>query len=120
MLALYQLDTFTIIGVIALASLVVLISLNAYLRKRKPKPFDRTAIDSEFIQKLKNALGFDNIHTITVEHERVKFEVGNVKMVDFEALKTLSNTGVFVKGKVITMAFDYEPKLIKKNLERGV
>ncbi len=119
MLATYQFDTFTIIGVIAIASLVVLISLNAYLKKRKPKSFDRHAIEPTFILSLKNAFGFDNLVQITVEHERVKFTVGNIKAVNFDALKALSNTGVFVKGKEITMSFDYEPKLIKKQLEKG-
>ncbi len=119
MLATYQFDTFTIIGVIAIASLVVLISLNAYLKKHKPKLFDRQAIEPTFIISLKNAFGFDNLVQISVEHERVKFTVNNIKTVNFEALKTLSNTGVFVKGKDITMTFDYEPKRIKEQLEKG-
>lgn len=119
MLTTNTLDTFTIIGVIALASLIVLISLNAYLRKKPKKPFDRTEIDPEFILRLKIALGTDNLTSITVEHERVKFEIKQIKSVQFETLKTLSNTGVFVKGKTITMAFDHDPKLIKKLIERG-
>jgi phosphotransferase system IIB component len=119
MLATYQFDTFTIIGVIALATLVVLISLNAYLKNHKPKSFDRHAIEASFILSLRNAFGFDNLRQISVEHERVKFTVENIKNVNFDVLKTLSNTGVFVKGKDITMTFDYEPKLIKKLLEKG-
>lgn len=119
MLATYQLDNITIIAIISIASLVVLISLNAYLSKRKTKPFNRMAIEPKFIQDLKNALGFDNIVKITVEHERVKFTVENIKQVNFEALKPLSNKGVFVKGKDITMTFDYEPKLVKMHLQKG-
>jgi type IV secretory pathway component VirB8 len=119
MLTTYQLDTFTIIAVIALASLVVLISLNAYIRSQKKKPFDRKMIDPSFILNLKNALGFDNLLQVLVEHERVKFKVSNIKQVNFDLLKTLSNTGVFVKGKDITMTFDYEPRQIKKQLEKG-
>lgn len=119
MLATYQLDNITIIAIISIASLVVLISLNAYLSKRKTKPFDRKAIDPTFITNLKNAIGFDNLVKIAVEHERVKFTVNNIKQVNFETLKTLSNKGVFVKGKDITMTFDYEPKLIKMQIEKG-
>ena len=120
MLATYQLDNFTILAIISIASLVVLVSLNAYLRKWKPKTFDRTQIDPKFILDLKNAFGFDNLISTKVEHERVKFTVNNIKTVNFETLKTLSNKGVFVKGKEITMTFDYEPKHIKKLLEKGV
>jgi phosphotransferase system IIB component len=120
MLSNFQFDTITIIGVVTIATLVVLISLNAYLRGRKPKENDRRAIEPQFILQLKNAFGFSNIKQITLEHERVKFTVENIKMVDLDALKSLSNKGVFVKGKDITMTFVYDPKIIKNEIEKGV
>lgn len=119
MLATYQIDTFTIIGVIAITTLIVLVSLNAFLRNQKSRPFDRQAIDPSFVLQLKNAFGFANLLSVSVEHERIKFTVENVKLVNFEQLKSLSNTGVFVKGKSITMTLDYEPKIIKKLIEKG-
>lgn len=120
MLSNFQFDTMTIIGVVTIATLVVLISLNGHLRGRKPKEKDRRAIEPEFILSLKNAFGLNNIKQISLEHERVKFTVEQVKLVDFELLKALSSKGVFVKGKDITMTFVYDPKSIQKALEKGV
>ena len=112
-------DPSIIITVLLMIVLVVSISLNLYLRKKKPST-QRKAISKAYIEVLKEALGQDNLTAVKIEHERVKFIINDIKKCDLKILKGFSKEGVFVKGKEITMAFNENPNDIKKYLESEI
>lgn len=112
-------DASTVITILMISVLVVIISLNLYLRKQKKKTPINLITDA-YIEVLKEAFGIQNLVSVTIEHERVKFLIKDIKKVDLKLLKGFSKEGVFVKGKEITMTFEQNPKEIKRLVERGI
>lgn len=76
-------------------------------------------IDDEFMTSMLNSLGgIDNIKSFSVENARVKFELEDVKLADFDSLKELSPKGVFVSNNSVKTLFKYESNDIVKNLNK--
>lgn len=114
-----SIDASTVITILMLSVLVVIISLNLYLRSAKKKQTEKK-VSLAYIEVLKEALGIDNLVSVKIEHERVKFLIKDIKKADLKLLKGFSKEGVFVKSKEITMTFDQNPKEIKRLIERGI
>jgi phosphotransferase system IIB component len=114
-----SIDASTVITILMLSVLVVIISLNLYLRSAKKNQTEKK-VSLAYIEVLKEALGIDNLVSVKIEHERVKFLIKDIKRADLKLLKGFSKEGVFVKSKEITMTFDQNPKEIKRLIERGI
>lgn len=114
-----SIDASTVITILMLSVLVVIISLNLYLRSTKKNQTEKK-VSLAYIEVLKEALGIDNLVSVKIEHERVKFLIKDIKKADLKLLKGFSKEGVFVKSKEITMTFDQNPKEIKRLIERGI
>ena len=117
-----NIDSTMIISIILICSLVVIVSLNLYLRHQKKTTNHKNELTIAHISLLKEALGVEkgNLDSIKIEHNRVKFLVKDVKSTDLKLLKGFSKEGLFVKGKEITLTFDFDPKQIKEVLEKEV
>ncbi|MDY0209992.1 MAG: hypothetical protein RBQ91_01115 [Acholeplasma sp.] len=116
----YSIDARMLITILLICSLVVIFSLNLYIRHLNKKTSVIKTLSDAHILVLKEALGIDNLESIRIEHKRVKFLVKDVKKADLKLLKGFSTEGLFVKGKEITLTFEYEPEHIKKALENEV
>lgn len=118
----YNIDSTIIISIILICSLVVIVSLNLYLRHQKKTTNHKNELTIAHISLLKEALGVEkgNLDSIKIEHNRVKFLVKDVKSTDLKLLKGFSKEGLFVKGKEITLTFEFDPKQIKEALEKEV
>jgi len=114
-----SIDASTVITILMLSVLVVIISLNLYLRSIKTKTQVKP-LSMAYIEVLKEALGLGNLVSVSIEHERVKFTIKDIKKADLRLLKGFSKEGVFVKSKEITMTFEQNPKEIKRLIERGI
>ncbi|MBM7453278.1 hypothetical protein JN09_000603 [Acholeplasma morum] len=117
-----NIDSTMIISIILICSLVVIVSLNLYLRHQKKTTNHKNELTIAHISLLKEALGVEkgNLDSIKIEHNRVKFLVKDVKSTDLKLLKGFSKEGLFVKGKEITLTFEFDPKQIKEALEKEV
>jgi phosphotransferase system IIB component len=103
-----------IIGVIVAIVLVAVLVL--FLVKGKKNK--RIKIDSNFIDNLFAILGGkDNVLEVLVDNARLKFKVSNLESVDLNALKGLSNQGVFVTGDYIKTLFKFDSKDIMKAMK---
>lgn len=103
-----------IIGVIVAIVLVAVLVL--FLVKGKKNK--RIKIDSNFIDNLFAILGGkDNVLEVLVDNARLKFKVSNLELVDLNALKGLSNQGVFVTGDYIKTLFKFDSKDIMKAMK---
>lgn len=118
----FNIDSTMIISIILICSLVVIVSLNLYLRHQKKTTNHKNELTIAHISLLKEALGVEkgNLDSIKIEHNRVKFLVKDVKSTDLKLLKGFSKEGLFVKGKEITLTFEFDPKKIKEVLEKEV
>ncbi len=118
----FNIDSTMIISIILICSLVVIVSLNLYLRHQKKTTNHKNELTITHISLLKEALGVEkgNLDSIKIEHNRVKFLVKDVKSTDLKLLKGFSKEGLFVKGKEITLTFEFDPKQIKEVLEKEV
>jgi hypothetical protein len=118
----FNIDSTMIISIILICSLVVIVSLNLYLRHQKKTTNHKNELTIAHISLLKEALGVEkgNLDSIKIEHNRVKFLVKDVKSTDLKLLKGFSKEGLFVKGKEITLTFEFDPKQIKLALEKEV
>ena len=103
-----------IIGVIVAIVLVAVLVLFSV----KGKKNKRIKIDSNFIDNLFAILGGkDNVLEVLVDNARLKFKVSNLELVDLNALKGLSNQGVFVTGDYIKTLFKFDSKDIMKAMK---
>lgn len=118
----FNIDSTMIISILLICSLVVIVSLNLYLRHQKKTTNHKNELTIAHISLLKEALGVEkgNLDSIKIEHNRVKFLVKDVKSTDLKLLKGFSKEGLFVKGKEITLTFEFDPKQIKEALEKEV
>lgn len=86
------------------------------LFKKKKK---RIVVDEELISNFINYLGKkDNIVNYTVDGSRVKIEVKNVDLCNFENIKSISSGGVFVTGNFVKASFKYSASDIIKMLDK--
>lgn len=100
-----------IVGIIAVILLIVL------LLKRKPK--GKIKVDESFINELINNYGGkNNIIKVSVDNARLKIEVNDLDLVDLNAIKQTSESGVFVTGNIIKTLFKFDSKLIKSSLDK--
>ena len=85
-----------------------------FLILKKPKTKKSAFIvDDLLIGELLQIILFSNILKISSEVSRVKIEVVNLDIVDFERLKSISN-GVFISGKNIKIMFkDSADEIVK-------
>jgi phosphotransferase system IIB component len=100
------------------ALLVLVAALIIILVLVKGKKNKRIKIDSKFIDSLFTILGGkENILEVLVDNARLKFKVNNLEKVDLNALKSLSNQGVFVTGDYIKTLFKFDSKDIMKAMK---
>jgi len=97
-----------------IAAGVVLVGLMLFLILRKPKTKKSAFIvDDLLIGQLLQIIPFSNMKSINSEVSRVKIEVLNLEIVDFDRLKSISN-GVFISGKSIKIMFkDSADEIVK-------
>ncbi|CCV65853.1 hypothetical protein BN85308320 [Paracholeplasma brassicae] len=110
-------NVYLYVGIVA--ALLVVIFVIILLSKSKSKRNKKVkTISIDFVNRLRLAIGSDNLIDIKVEHERVKFYIKDYKKVDMTEMKALSYKGVFVKSNEITATFEYEPKEIINSLKQ--
>ena len=100
---------------IGIVLLLLLIS-TLIISKKKTKKVKQLSI--EFVDRLRLALGENNLIEVRAEHERVKFVIKDYKKVDINEMKALSYKGVFVKSNEVTATFEYQPKEIIDSLKK--
>lgn len=110
-----------IVGAIIVIGLILFLTFG--LRsKRDNKQVERVVVDEEFINNLLSGLGdATNISSVCIDNGRLKFKVNDLDLVNGEALKELSTSGVFITGSNVKLLFKYDSALILKELNsRGV
>ena len=104
-----------LIIVVSLVVLVGLILLIVLLSKKKKK---KIVVDEEFINNLIDLLGnTDNILETNVDNGRLKIQVKNLDLVNFEKIKEIAESGVFITGNTIKTLFKLDSFEIKKALD---
>ena len=103
-----------LIGCVVLAVIIALVVV-LIVKGKKNK---RIKIDSNFIDNLFSILGGkENVLEVLVDNARLKFKVENLDSVDLNALKGISNQGVFVTGDYIKTLFKFDSKDIMKAMK---
>ncbi|XMB87438.1 hypothetical protein RJG79_06475 [Mycoplasmatota bacterium WC44] len=82
-------------------ALLVIILVSFLIIKRKPK---KITINEDLINGILGIIKSDNIKSISSEISRVKFEVNDLEIIDFDKLKEISE-GVFISGKNVKVMF---------------
>ena len=101
-----------VVSIVVLVRLVLLIVL---LSKKKKK---RIVVDEEFINNLISLLGdTSNILETNVDNGRLKIQVKNLDLVNFEKIKEIAESGVFITGNTIKTLFKLDSFEIKKALD---
>ena len=78
---------------------------------RSKKAFEEP-INQVFLDQLVSALGgFENILSVTKEHQRLKVTVQNIKLLDANSLKVLQ-LAAFLKGKEVTLLIKNQPEKV--------
>ncbi len=109
-------DIYLIAGIILILILLVLIIVLAKRHKPKDK---KLKIDESFINNILSILGTTkNIITCEVVNARLKFDVKDLDIVNFEELKKLSNKGVFITNNTIKVLFKYNSEDIKNKIKK--
>lgn len=111
-------DLYLYIGIGAFGLLIVIITLFLIVRNKKKNTKKVKPISIEFLDRLRLALGADNLVDVKAEHERVKFYIKDLKKVDLNGMKALSYKGVFIKSNEVTATFEYAPVDIIKSLKQ--
>ncbi len=89
--------------------IIILLVVLKHTKKKRPK----IKVDEVFINNLMLALGSKaNIALVATENGRTKFTLKDLDKANLEALKKLSNAGVFVTGNIVKMLFSYDSDLI--------
>lgn len=107
---------------IALAFIGLLI-LGIYLIKRmrhkKPKQVSEVFEESQ-LPILMNALGEkDNLSSVSLEHQRLKVIVKDIKKVSSQTLQTLK-IPVFLKGKELTLLIKHQHQAVFQYLKKEI
>ncbi len=101
--------------ILIICFVLIIIPICILLLKKKSK---KPVIDNKFVDELINYYGgFSNILDIKIDNARLKVLVKNLKQVDLESIKKVSNSGVFVSGNNIKALFNYNSDILKKELE---
>jgi phosphotransferase system IIB component len=104
-----------LIGGIVLGIIITLVIIVLIIKGKKNK---RIKIDSNFIDNLFSILGGkENVSEVLVDNARLKFKVNDLESVDLNALKGISNQGVFVTGDYIKTLFKFDSKDIMKAMK---
>lgn len=103
---------------IVIVLLLLLIIASIISKKKKKKTKKEKQLSIEFVDRLRLALGENNLIEVRAEHERVKFVIKDYKKVDINEMKALSYKGVFVKSNEVTATFEYQPKEIIESLKK--
>ena len=104
-----------LIGGIVLGIVIITLVIVLIIKGKKTK---RIKIDSNFIDNLFSILGGkENVLEVLVDNARLKFKVNDLESVDLNALKGISNQGVFVTGDYIKTLFKFESKDIMKSMK---
>lgn len=109
-----------IVVLIAITGLVL--GLVFGLRSKREVKEQGVVVDEQFIQDLLKGLGgMVNVETVSLDNGRIKFKVKDLDLVNGEALKALSTSGVFITGNNVKLLFKYDSKVILDELvSRGV
>ncbi|MDY0075612.1 MAG: hypothetical protein WC992_08995 [Acholeplasmataceae bacterium] len=105
-------DQLIILGITASVILILIIFL-FFLKKKKPK---ETITESLPVDELIIGLGgISNIQSVSMEHQRLKVSVENIKQVDQSILRKLEIPAV-LKGKELTLLIKHHTKAIYTQL----
>lgn len=103
------------VGSILLLGLVIALVLIFKNKNKKIK------VDSSFIDNiLKHLGGASNLLATEVENGRLRLKVNDLDIVNFEGLKSMSESGVFVTGDCVKILFKTDSKLIKEELDKKI
>lgn len=106
-----------IIG-IALAIVLLLSIVIILVLKNKNK---KIRVDSSFIDNILNYLGgVNNLLSTEVENGRLRLKVNDLDVVNFDGLKSMTESGVFVTGDCVKILFKTDSKLIKEELDKKI
>lgn len=121
-MAFFQITNYIQEIVIALLS-VGFIVLGLYLIKRMKKKKSKTseqAFDASQLPILIDALGHkDNLSAVSLEHQRLKVVVKDIKKVSSQTLQTLK-IPVFLKGKELTLLIKHQNKAVFHYLKKEI
>lgn len=116
-----QLSLPWIIGIVCVAVLFFIgIALILFWHFRK-KNKNRIKVDGQFIRNLIEYYGgSQNIREVSIDNARLKVLVENLDAVNLNALKEVSQSGVFVTGNYVKTLFKLDSGLIKAALEKTI
>lgn len=102
---------------IAIVGLILLLGCLLLFFGWKKKSSSKTLVDTDFLNRLWNALGSkENISEAKVDHERLKLTVKDLEAVQFDVLKEMSPSGVFVMGNQIKIRLQIEAEVLVREL----
>lgn len=110
-----NIELYWLIPVIVVVLILAIVIIVLIFNKNKNK----IKVDENFINQLIiNYGGKDNIKNVSVDNARLKIEVLDLDLVNLEALKQSSESGVFVTGNIIKTLYKFDSKLIQNNLNK--
>lgn len=108
-----------LIVVITAILFLILFGLIFFLLKKKKPKKSEIEIDQAYVESIVHHLGEkDNILEIIVDETKLKIKVKDLKKVDLNGLKEMTEGGVFVTSNTIKILFKYESKALKQALEK--
>lgn len=116
-----QLSLPWIIGIICAAVLFFILLSLILVWRIKGKNKNRIRVDEQFIRNLIEYYGgSQNIREVSIDNARLKVLVQDVEAVNLNALKEVSQSGVFVTGNYVKTLFRFDSGLIKTALEKSI
>jgi len=84
-----------------------------------PKKKKTVVVNNELINGIFECIKKENIQSVSSDISRVKIDVSDLDLVDFDKLKEISE-GVFISGKSLKIMFKDSADNIVDNLKRGL
>lgn len=98
---------------------VLVIALVVILILKNKKGSKKIKIDAEFINNLVSVLGGkENVLSVTNDNGRIKFELSDLDKANLQALKDLSQNGVFVTNNTVKTLFPHDAKTISNAIKQ--
>jgi phosphotransferase system IIB component len=102
--------------ILFLASLIIIIKI-MLIQPQKKSSVDGSRHTDEIIVNLG---GIDNIESVGLDGNRIKFSLKEIESANLQAFKDLGATGVFISGKNVKMVLPFSTKPIVDKINSDI
>lgn len=107
---------FTIIGILSVIMVIIIVFL---ITKKKNSKSVEKRISKEELERIVNAIGIDNILELSIEQQRLRLVLKDIKKVNAKELTELK-IPAFLKGNELKLLIKNNSKEVYKYLEEKI